>query len=220
MKQRSVPDCLIIAATAGEIAPFINAFRQDPASFGSIDILISGIGLTATTWSLTRQIGIKRPDLVIQAGIAGCFQPSVQLGTVFVVKQDTIADLGVTEKNKLKTIFDLKLADGDTPPYKKGWLVNNNAIARKTALEKVTAVSVNDITTDQVKIAEYRKKFDPVLESMEGAALHYVCLAEKIPFIQLRAASNYIGERDKKKWMLKESVVNLNHQLTRLLYSI
>jgi futalosine hydrolase len=71
-----------------------------------------------------------------------------------------------------------------------------------------------------VKIAEYRKKFDPVLESMEGAALHYVCLAEKIPFIQLRAASNYIGERDKKKWMLKESVVNLNHQLTRLLYSI
>jgi futalosine hydrolase len=31
---------------------------------------------------------------------------------------------------------------------------------------------------------------------MEGAALHFVCLQEDISFIQLRAISNFVGERD------------------------
>ena len=34
---------------------------------------------------------------------------------------------------------------------------------------------------------------------MEGAALHYACIMEHIPFIQLRAVSNFVGERDKNK---------------------
>jgi futalosine hydrolase len=59
----------------------------------------------------------------------------------------------------------------------------------------------------------YKQKFHPVTESMEGAALHYVCLMENIPFIQLRSISNYIGERNKKKWDMKDSIVNLNETL-------
>ena len=51
----------------------------------------------------------------------------------------------------------------------------------------------------------YENKFLPVIESMEGAALHYVCLMEKIPFLQIRSISNYIGERDKKKWNMKDA---------------
>ena len=46
---------------------------------------------------------------------------------------------------------------------------------------------------------------------MEGAALHYTCLMEKIPFIQLRSISNYIAERDKTKWDMKRSIINLNN---------
>jgi futalosine hydrolase len=55
------------------------------------------------------------------------------------------------------------------------------------------------------------------VESMEGAALHYVCLSEKIPFLQLRGVSNYAGERNKSKWKLKEAIGNLNKELIRLL---
>ena len=39
-----------------------------------------------------------------------------------------------------------------------------------------------------------------------GAALHYVCREMNIPFLQIRAASNYIGERDKEKWQMKEAI--------------
>lgn len=52
---------------------------------------------------------------------------------------------------------------------------------------------------------------------MEGAALHYVCLIEKIPFMQIRSLSNFVGERDKSKWRMKEAITNLNKELETLL---
>ena len=52
---------------------------------------------------------------------------------------------------------------------------------------------------------------------MEGAALHYVCLCEKIPFLQLRCVSNYVGERDKSKWEMTEAISNLNIELNKII---
>jgi futalosine hydrolase len=52
---------------------------------------------------------------------------------------------------------------------------------------------------------------------MEGAAFHYVCLQEEIPFIQLRSVSNYVGERNKSKWQIKKAVENLNKELLNLI---
>ncbi|HJS53967.1 MAG TPA: hypothetical protein VJ765_05465, partial [Chitinophagaceae bacterium] len=66
----------------------------------------------------------------------------------------------------------------------------------------------------------YREEFDPVTESMEGAALHYVCLMEKTPFVQIRSISNYIGERNKQKWNMMDSIINLNKALTTIITSL
>jgi len=38
-----------------------------------------------------------------------------------------------------------------------------------------------------------------------------------IPFLQLRATSNYVGERNKTKWLLKESIEILNESLVQLI---
>jgi futalosine hydrolase len=206
-------NCLLVAATTKEIAPFLDSYRAG-AENSRVDVLITGVGLTAVTYSLAKQIGLKKPDLVIQAGIAGCFDPNISLGSVVVVRQDTIADLGVTEDNQLNTVFDLGLVDANRFPFSKGWLVNpNSKLIKQSGLKAVNAVSVNQITTSKQMIESYISKFDPVVESMEGAALHYVCLQEKIPFLQLRSISNYIGERDKKKWNIKEAILNLNLNL-------
>jgi len=60
----------------------------------------------------------------------------------------------------------------------------------------------------------------PVVESMEGGGLHYVCLQEHIPFLQLRSVSNAIGERDKTKWDIKAAITNLNTRLMVLLKNL
>lgn len=208
-------NCLIVAATPIEITPFLGYFKS--SNIKNIDVLITGIGLTATTYSLMRQLRLNKPDLVIQAGVGGCFDTSIPLGQVVVVKQEAIADQSVIELNHLKTLFDLKLVPQDQYPFKKGWLINNNEVLKKPSLRKVKGISVNEITTSKQKVKFYNETFNPVVESMEGAALHYVCLMEKIPFIQLRAISNYITERNKKKWNMKESITNLNKEIIKLL---
>jgi futalosine hydrolase len=209
---------LVAAATAKEINPFIQSIRKGRLSKNNIDVLISGIGLTASTYHFTKQLRLKKYDLVIQAGVAGSFDRKIPPGAVVAIKQDAIADQSVIELEKLRTLFDLNLVPQDQHPYKKGWLKNpNNETLKKTKLKTVKGISVNQISTSKQIIRFYRDVFDPATESMEGAALHYVCLMEKVPFVQIRAISNYIGERNKKKWDMNESIANLNVALLTLI---
>src|SRR5258705_7543597 len=209
-------NCLLAAATIHEIAPFLGHYRER-GNTQDIDILITGIGLTATTYAFTKQIRLKKPALVIQAGIAGCFDKNISLGSVVVIKQDTIADQAVIENSQLKTMFDLKLVKPSQAPFTKGRLINPHIdLLRKTKLRAVNAVSVNQVTTSSKMNRLYQDKFKPVVESMEGAALHYSCLLEKIPFLQIRGISNYIGERNKKNGRIKEAIKHLNEGLIEL----
>jgi futalosine hydrolase len=215
-------NCLLAAATPLEIAPFLQQLRKGklPTAI-NIDVLVTGIGLTATTYSIVKQLQLKKPDLVVQAGVAGCFDKKMALGTVVAVERETIADQSVIELRQLKTLFDLKLLPLNQFPFKRGWLVNpGRNLLKATRLPKVNAISVNEITTSRQKIKFYEQAFNPVVESMEGAALHYTCLMENVPFLQLRSLSNYIGERNKKKWNMKESVQQLNHVLIRILENL
>jgi futalosine hydrolase len=207
---------LLVSSTVKEIGLFFDYYRNAKRVM-NVDVLISGIGLTSTTYHLAKQISIKKPQLIIQAGIAGSFQKNTKLGTVVTVKRDVIADQMVIEDKKIRTLFDLELLPFDQYPYTKGWLVNKSPELKKTSLKKVRAVTVNEITTSKQKLALFVEKYEPTIESMEGAALHYVCLMEKISFIQLRAVSNYVGERNKKKWKMELAIRNLNEELIKMI---
>jgi futalosine hydrolase len=209
---------LVTAATPIEIAPFVRHLGKSKMT--GVDVLISGIGLTATVYHLSKQLQLKRPDLVVQAGVSGCFDSKIPLGTVLAVRRETIADQSVIELNELKTLFDLKLVPRDQFPFKNGWLENGKGIVRKSGLKRVTGISVNEITTSPEKIRFYRSAFRPVVESMEGAALHYTCLMENIAFLQLRSVSNFVGERDKRNWDMKKSIIQLNRELIRIVGSL
>ncbi|ULQ56755.1 futalosine hydrolase [Flavihumibacter rivuli] len=216
--------CLLVAATPQEIAPFTDHLctteKLEHIDF-DIDILITGVGSNAATYAITRYLQHKKPDLVIQAGVAGSFDPETPLGSVFAVKQDVFADQGVEEERSFKDIFDLDLQGKNEDPYKKGMLPNPYTnLVKRTRLKKATGITVNEITTNKKRAAHYAEKFKANLESMEGASLHYVCLMEHIPFLQVRAISNYIGERNKKKWKLNDAIQNLNKELIRLLESL
>ena len=58
------------------------------------------------------------------------------------------------------------------------------------------AVNAGTKTTIEKRI----KKFKADIETMEGAALHYVCLQNNIPFLQIRTISNYVEIRNKDNW--------------------
>lgn len=204
---------LLVAATAVEIDPFL---QQNPA----VDHLITGVGSPSAIYHLTKRLQQIDYELVIQAGIAGSFTEEFNLGDVVIVEEDNFADIGISEKNNFYTIFEKGFADKDLAPFTKGWLKNNNEMINHLPMPKVKGITVNTVTDDKIKIDQLISKFEPQIETMEGAALHYVCLQENIPFLQLRSISNYVGERDKTKWKMKESVSNLNEMLTKIIVNL
>jgi futalosine hydrolase len=210
---------LLVAATSFEIQPAIDQLKEDPPLIEGhgTEVLITGIGSLPTAYSLMRQIGRQRPDIIIQAGIAGCFIPG-RTGEVLVIKEEVLGDLGVQEGGQFKTVFDLGLTDLNTPPFSNGLLVNPyQTLLDLPGLEKVRGITINEISTDAARIGWYQQNMAPVVESMEGGALHFTCLKEGIPFLQLRSVSNDIGVRDKSKWDIRTAISRLNLQLVEIL---
>ena len=187
----------------------------------SIHCLVAGIGILNTSYALTRHIFREKPNLIIQAGIGGSFSPLFPAGTVVTIKDDMVADLGVMENEEWRDQFDLKLADPDQVPFVRKKLVNSHQqVMDKLSLCQVSGITVNEVTTSTKRIETYISRYCPIIESMEGAALHKVCLEEAIPFIQLRAVSNAVGERDKKKWNIPRAIKALNEQVILLINKI
>jgi futalosine hydrolase len=211
---------LLAAATIFEIQPTIDALGQKPVSGDGLSHIVTGVGGIATTWSLMRQIDIKRPDLIIQAGIAGCFTGHLP-GEVFVIGEDQLADMGVWEEGGFHSLFDMGLADADDLPFTDGRLINPyHRVLALTGLPTVRGLTVNEITTDAARTRWYQQNTNAVVESMEGGSLHYVCLREGIPFLQLRSVSNTVGVRDKTKWDIGLAVARLNEQLIRIVKNL
>jgi futalosine hydrolase len=215
-------EILLAAATTFEIQPTIDYLQEKAGEIGTLSVtpLVTGVGSVPTTWGLTRQLERSRPGLVLQAGIAGCFTGKAG-GTVLAVREETLADLGVWEGNLFQSLFDMRLADADGFPFTGGRLVNpHDALFALAGLEAVSAVTVNEITTDAKMISLYQQNNSAVVESMEGGPLHYVCLQAAIPFLQLRSVSNAVGIRDKTKWDISLAIARLNEELIRFLQKL
>lgn len=201
---------LVVAATALEIGPFLG-------NDNGVDHLITGVGAAACVYQLQKKLQLQPYDLIIQAGIAGSFTNELALGETVLVQKEVFADLGIFEKGSFTTLFDLGLADRDAYPYQQGWLVNNHPLLSKYHLPGVAAASVNSLSDSPATSALFLDKFKVDIESMEGAAFHYTCLQEKVPFLQLRSISNRVGERDKENWTMKDAITNLNKELQALI---
>ena len=201
---------LLIAATATEIEPFTAANSR-------VDTLITGVGVPAAIYHLQKRIHQIDYDFIIQAGIAGGFSNEMALGRVVLVKQDCFADLGMEEKGNYTPIFNTAFADKDEFPFTDGWLINTDENLKCLDLPKAKAITLNKVSDSELQKQQFVQSFNADIETMEGAALHYVCLQEHIPFLQIRSISNHVGERDKTKWKIKEAIENLNKELQILI---
>jgi futalosine hydrolase len=205
---------LVVSATDFEIHRFV---QENTAA----DILVTGVGIPSTVFHLTQQLMHKEYDMVLQAGIAGSFTPALKNGSVVVVEKDVFADIGVQEKGTFLSLFDMGFLAPNEFPYNGSWLVNQSDTLAASQLPTAVGVTINKITDETSQIHTLSMKWHPAVETMEGAAFHYVCLQQKVRFLQLRSISNAVGQRDKGKWDLLLAVANLNTAIKKLvaLYS-
>jgi len=207
---------LLVAATTAEIAPTVHWLAGQPVSAQErIEVLLTGVGLMATTFALTRALSDSHYDIVIGAGIAGAFDTSLMLGECVVVQSEQLGDLGAEDHEEFLDVFDLGLQHGDNAPFVDDQLPNmfTGRPFDIGHLRTVTGITVNTVSGSATTIAARTTRYGAQVESMEGAALHYVCLQMDQPFLQLRAISNYVTPRDRAAWKIGEAVTALNAQL-------
>lgn len=185
------------------------------------EILISGIGIPLTTYSLTQKLQKNKYDLIINAGICGTFNEDFCIGDCVSVVLDEFADLGITRAdNSFKTFFEEGLLNSNIKPFSSGKLYNRLKSDIDTELPKVTGITVNNVSGSKNQIEFRKDKFNADIETTEGAAAAYVSFKEKVNFLQIRAISNKIEERNKDNWDIKLAADNLADELFRILEKI
>lgn len=211
---------LLAAATELEIKPLLDWLEEE--KYPAVDVLITGVGMMAAAWQLGLYFARNRPDLAIQAGIAGSFRPEWPLGEPVLVTRETLGDLGVEDDRQFMDLFETGLWQPDMPPFTHKELINTLPLFPESlqGMPQAAGVTVNTVSGNAASIARLQQKYRPDVESMEGAAFHYSCLLEKVPFLQLRTISNYVEVRDKSKWNIPLAVKNLNNSLRTLLREI
>ena len=81
---------LLAAATIHEIRPaqdFLNG-NQFTVNNNRYQVVVTGVGSIAASYSLTSAIKMEKPDLIIAAGIAGSFDRSQHIGKVVLVNEE------------------------------------------------------------------------------------------------------------------------------------
>lgn len=204
---------LVVAATEQEIAFFD---RRLP----DIDLLITGVGIPAAMYHLQKKLYQSSYDCVIQAGFAGSYNNHIQKGETVLVTKDSFGDLGMEEKEIFTPLSETMLAGKNDFPFMNGWLENDHPFLQKHFYRTATAITVNMVSDSKLLLQQRTAGFHPDIETMEGAALHYICLQERKSFLQVRTISNDAGERDKTKWLLKESAEQLNIELNKIIHTL
>jgi len=202
---------LIVAATEMEIRPLPASPKERRCN---VSRLITGVGMLATAYSLTRHLQQNKYDLVIQAGVGGSFDRDIQLGEVVFITSERYGDLGAEDHDNYIDIFEMGLVSPNIPPYTNGRLNTPLLpIHEKISLRKVSGLTINTVSGNEKTIQLRKERYNCQMESMEGAAFHYICLQENVLFAQVRAISNYVTPRDKSQWKMKEAIINLNNWL-------
>ena len=189
---------------------------------GNLDLitLVSGVGTFSTAWALKQWISANgRPDLAINGGIAGSFKDEFKIGDVVMPVSDCFADSGIEDGDKFLTLFEAGLMSPDESPFREGflWADIKYSLQMQSILRHVRAVTVNTATGSEITKLKILKKFNPDIETMEGASFFYICAMENIPFLALRAISNKVELRDKRNWNISLALENLSETLREVL---
>jgi futalosine hydrolase len=217
----SVRILLVVATEAeAEVLKRISGIKSSQEEFMiskyRISLLVTGVGSVSTSWSMTKWFSAnQKPDIAINIGIAGSFREDIKIGDVVVPVSDCFAGSGVETNNEYFPLAEAGLKDTDRFPFKEGkiWADNKYIELNLRHLKHVNGITVNAASGSADTIKKLSEKYNPDIETMEGATFFYICCGWEIPFVALRSISNRVEPRDKDKWNIPLALKNLSEKL-------
>ena len=180
----------------------------------SVLLVATNPGIVNTAVALTSIIEKQRPAIVIQTGCAGAFCKSgLKTGDIAIASCEIDIHTGV-ECQKNNREFPLQ-----TLPFA---LIKDKAITNRYPTDRLLSEKATDIicagiragatygpfvTVSTITATKRRENvlydaYAPCLESMEGSAAAHISALYDLPFIEIRSASNMVGDRNKQNWNL------------------
>ena len=194
------------------------------------DCIISGPGVFNTAHALTVYLEHTRPTLILDTGIAGVFASlgsgkddaggAAGGGGAVSSGPMGIGGIGIAAREQyIHTGVGCNTPDASCLPFD---LIENQPLTRQGIypsnpklidlyhgifirelpgpIVRGGFITVSFITASPGHAQKIYNQFSPVMEAMEGAAAYHVAALYDVPIIEIRAASNFVGERDKDKW--------------------
>ena len=207
---------LVVAATEFETKGLKEQLTEEEIC--SIDFLITGVGMINTCFELSKVLLQKKYEYVVNIGIAGSFERDIEIGETVWVKRELFSEMGAEDGDQFLSLIQLGLQTHDEFPFEWGELKAKQLkeLTTLASLKQVRAITVNKVHGNEESIMKTKMQFSPQIESMEGAAVFYVCLKTNTNCIQIRTISNYVERRNREAWNMPLALINLHSTSTKL----
>ena len=129
-------------------------------------------------------ISLYQPDLVLNAGVAGCFE-NMPIGSIVLAEGFLQHDVDTTPLGDpiglVSTVNRVQFPTSDLDrvgvPYRTGWVATGDWFATATP-----------------RAHRLADTFPPLLSDMEGCADAQVCLRNNVPFMSVKSVSDCLFE--------------------------
>lgn len=182
----------------------------------SVVLIETGIGAVNTAQALTVALHEMAPGLVLQIGIGGAYLGSgLDKGDLALASEENYGDLGVITPDGWSPADEIGIpvlsAERDyynTYPLDSKLVDNAQHILEQSGECVVQGpfVTVQQCTGREDIGNELAARFNAICENMEGAAAAHVCTLYAVPFLELRAISNRVEDRNRNAWDIPRAV--------------
>ncbi len=207
---------LVLAAVERELAPLRALLSSRPEmsrGAAALELRTTGVGKVETAIAADRAIEELSPRWVIHIGCAGAYAASgLKIGDVAIASEEVLGDEGVETPDGFLTMdaIGLPLAvRGDdelhnhvpvSAPLTGVARELETRFAPEVLIRVGRLLTVSTGSGTDVIARRRAERFDPLAESMEGAASAVAAWRRGVRFSEIRGISNPVGDRQRDGW--------------------
>lgn len=219
----------LLCAVALEAAPLLERLADaEPVRIGRRDavrgslegvpvlLVTGGMGKTNAAQAATALLETREVRGVIGFGVAGAFPGSgLAVGDVALARAEVYGDEGVAAPDGWISTEGIGIPLLDTAggrcfnefPLDTALVSRAEQALRADGVRVRSGrfVTVSCCSGTRARAEELAARFEPLCETMEGAAVAHVCALYGVPHLGVRGVSNHVTDRDLSAWRLHDA---------------
>ncbi len=216
---------LYAAAVDREAVAVLDAFGSDagvpepwvtvPIGASGDELLVTGVGKANAAGAIARCVDAGRHRAVLNVGVCGSLRSDLPVRSVVLGTSSVYADEGIAEPDGFRTLASMgfPVLEGSDGSFEADAALLDRWRDAADAAGPIATVSTCS-GTDALATSVVERT-GAIAEAMEGAAIAHALsrLGEGVAFAELRAVSNFTGDRASQAWDLDGAIARLTEVL-------